>query len=39
VISKVVLWLFVIVGVLLAVVIAMSLIRCVQQDNYIRSWK
>jgi H+-transporting ATPase len=34
VISKVVLWLFIIVGALLAVVIAMSLIQCVQQDNY-----
>jgi H+-transporting ATPase len=34
VISKVVLWLFVIVGALLAVVIVMSLIQCVQQDNY-----
>jgi H+-transporting ATPase len=34
VISKVVLWLFVIVGALLAVVIVMSLIQCVQQENY-----
>jgi plasma-membrane proton-efflux P-type ATPase len=34
VISKVVLWLFVIVGALLAVVIVMSLIQCVQQANY-----
>jgi H+-transporting ATPase len=34
VISKVVLWLFVIVGALLAVVIVMSLIQCVQQQNY-----
>src|ERR1019366_3361 len=34
VISKVVLWLFVIVGALLAVVIVMSLIQCIQQENY-----